>query len=84
MVEEELQQAEVISPQVATQEKVASEPAVEILDQRTGSNCRLAQLADCLADLPEPTAQFLTQSRFLSPTPTIAVGAAEHLEHAAE
>jgi hypothetical protein len=82
VVGQELQQTQVLSPQLATEEEVAPKAAVEILHQGTGSNRLFAQLADRLTDLPEATSEFLTQSSFLDPTPAIAVGAAEHLEHA--
>src|SRR5215831_6082043 len=67
VVEEKLKQGQVVGSQLAAEEKVASQPAVEILHQGAGPNGLFTHLADRLADFPEPTPQFLTQSCFLGP-----------------
>jgi len=76
-----MQQAPVLSPQLAAEEKVASQPTIEILHDGAGSNRRLAQFVDGLADFPEPTSQSSTQGRFLGPAPAIAIVATEYLEN---
>ena len=47
MVEEELEQGQVIRSQVAAEEKVVAQPAVEVFDQRVGADRLTGDLAAC-------------------------------------
>ena len=68
MVEEKLQQRQVVRPQVAAEEEVAAESAVEVLDHRTGAGCAFGQFSDGHADGKEPMAESLAQRGLAQPT----------------
>src|SRR5271157_5432856 len=68
MVEEELQQLQIARAHLPTQEKVASQPAVDVLDDRTGTHHLLAQSTHRLLHRVETATQLFTQGRLFLPT----------------
>src|SRR5713226_2177704 len=64
MVEEELQQLQVARADFSAQEKVAAQPAVDVLDDRAGTHDLLTQ---GLLDLVETAMQPLAQGRLFLP-----------------
>src|SRR5436190_17579513 len=84
MVEEELEQTQVGGPQLAAEEEVGPQSAVEILDQGAGSNRLGLRLGDRFADLVEPAAQLMTEHGLLLPATGVALTSGEHPEHPAQ
>lgn len=72
MVQEELQQFQVARANVAAQEEVAAQPAVEVLDDRAGADDLLAQGAHGLLDAMEAAAQSSPQRQLLPPAQRLA------------
>src|ERR1019366_2313350 len=73
MVEEELQQVQIARADLPAQEKVASQPAVDVFDDRTGTHHLLAQSTHGLFDRVETTTQLFAQGRLFLPTPRLAL-----------
>ena len=61
MIEEELEQGQIVRPQMAAEEEIVSEPAVKVLDYRTGAGCAIGQFSDGHTELKETVAESLAQ-----------------------
>jgi hypothetical protein len=61
VVEEELEQGQVIGPQMAAEEEVAAQPAVEVLKDGTDTDRLVDQFGDGHADHKEARTELLAQ-----------------------
>ena len=73
VVEEEAKQVKILRAELLSQEEVVSQPAIEILDNRTGSHGCPDQVGDRLFDEMEAVAQVLAKPFFLLPVARIGL-----------
>src|SRR5512144_593459 len=67
MIEKKAQQVQVGRANLAAQEEVVTQPAVEVFDQRAGPVEVLAQVTECLLEGKEGAVEALMQRRSLGP-----------------
>jgi len=78
MIEEELEQDQVIAADFSAQEKVAPQSAVDVLDDRTGTDGLVGEFVRGLLKVVKAVAELLTQCRFF--LPTFGLSLVQHLE----
>lgn len=83
MVEEELQQAQIVRAELATQEEVTAQAAIDVLDHRTGAHDLVGQILQRLTKAPEARAELAAQGGFLLPTPGLTWVQNLHVEQGA-
>lgn len=69
LIEKELQQGQVVRPQLAAEEKVVAEAAVEVLHHRTGTHRLTCDLRDGFTHGIQASAELLAQGGLLGPAP---------------
>src|SRR5712692_926073 len=84
MVEKELQQHQVVGAELSAQEEVVTQSAVEVLDDRTGADDVLGQVAHGFLEGVEAVAELLAQRRFFWPTSRLAFVQGQQVEQFAD
>ena len=74
VIEEEAKQVEILGAELLSQGEVVSQPAIEILDNRTGSHGFTDQVGYRLLDEMEAVSQVLAKSFLLLPISRIGLG----------
>src|SRR5579875_4185229 len=71
VIEKELQQLQIVTTQMTTQEKVVPQTAIDILHHRTSTHRLRCHHGHRLTQFKEATTQLLMQRRLQRPTPTV-------------
>jgi hypothetical protein len=73
VIQEELQQRQIIHAEVPAEEEIAPQPAVDVLDQRAGSDRSAGQGSNGCVNVIKPAARLFSDRPLLSPSPRIAL-----------